>query len=73
MDEATGAVDERDLRFIVRLRDNPGDFFNDFSLMVTRLKPKGFEVAVAAARLEDAEGMAFLQRCTPLWPVIAGE
>jgi hypothetical protein len=68
--EETGAVDERDLRFVVRLRDNPGHFFNDFSLMVSRVAPKGLKVAVAAARLDDEEGMAFFQRCMPLWPVV---
>jgi hypothetical protein len=70
MDEATGAVDELDLRFVVRLRDNPGHFFNDFSLVVSQVAPKGCKVAVAAARLDDEEGMAFFQRCTPLWPVV---
>ena len=64
-------MDERGLRFLVRLRDSAGVFYNDIALMVTRLRPKGCEVLVAAARPEDAEGMAFLQRCTPLWPVIA--
>jgi hypothetical protein len=69
-DDATGAVDERDLRFVVRLRDHPGDFFNDFSLMAAKLAPEGCKVAVGAARADDEEGLAFFQRCTPLWPVV---
>jgi hypothetical protein len=69
-DETTGSVNERDLRFVVRLRDNPGAFFNDFSLMVARMAPKGREVYVGAAHPDDKEGLAFFQRCTPLWPVV---
>lgn len=71
IDEETKAIDRNDLRFIVRLRDHSGDFYNDFSLMVARLKPEDCQVLTAAASLEDEEGMEFLQRCTPLWPVLA--
>jgi hypothetical protein len=69
-DKATGAVNVRDLRLVVRLRDNPGHFYNDFSLMVRRMAPENLQVATAAANLDDPEGMAFFQRCQPLWPVV---
>lgn len=71
-DEATGAVDELDIRIIVRLRDNAGHFYNDFQLMVHKTVPKPYSVLVGAARMEDTAGMAFLERCTPLWPILKG-
>ena len=55
----------------VRLRDEPGHFYNDFRLMASRVTPKPYEVSIGAAREGDAEGMAFMLRCPPVWPVMS--
>jgi hypothetical protein len=57
------------LRFVLWLRSLDNDFFNDFGLMVGRLMPEGIGSAVGVVTEGDEAGMAFLQRCTPLWPV----
>lgn len=62
-----------DLRVFVRLRDQSGHFYNDFRLMASRVAPKPYEVSIGVANEDDEEGMAFIQRCTPVWPVIVGE
>ena len=70
LDDATGAVDELDIRIIVRLRDNAGHFYNDFQILVEKSVSKPYSVLVGAAQSEDTAGMEFLARCTPLWPVV---
>ena len=66
----TGQADELDLRVFVRLRDNPGHFYNDFRIMAERATPKPYRLSIGAAREGDKEGMAFFQRCAPVWPVL---
>jgi len=61
--------DPRELRFVLWLRSVDNDFFNDFGLMVGRLMPAGLESAVGVVMPDDEAGMAFLQRCKPIWPV----
>ena len=70
VDAPSGTVNESELRIIVRLRDNAGHFYNDFCMMVERLTPEDCKALVGVAEPEDEEGMAFLSRCTPLWPVV---
>ena len=62
-----------DLRVFVRLRDQSGHFYNDFRLLAARVTPKPYEVSIGVANGDDEEGMAFIQRCPPVWPVIAEE
>ena len=73
MDDATGAVDELDIRIIVRLRDNAGHFYNDFQHVVQKTPHAPYNVLVGAIEVEDTAGMAFLDRCTPLWPIMKME
>ena len=70
MDEATGAVDELDIRIIVRLRDNAGHFFNDFQHVVQKAVPKPYHARVGDIEPDHTAGLAFLDRCTPLWPIL---
>ena len=73
-DEATGRVDELDLRVLLRLRDNPGYFYNDFQIMVQKNTPKSYETFVgvpSAAQWEEPQ-MEFLRNATPVWPVMRG-
>lgn len=69
-EEASGALNDRELRIVVRLRDNAGHFYNDFCLMVEQRTPKDYQRMVGAAEPDNAEGMEFLARCTPVWPVV---
>lgn len=62
----------RNLRVMVRLRDQSGHFYYDFRLMASRVTPKPCEVFCGVANEDDAEGMDFLQRSPPLWPVFDG-
>lgn len=71
-DEATLAMDERDLRVLLRLRDNPGYFYNDFQIMVQKNTPKPYEafVGVPSAVNWAEPQMEFLRNATPVWPVL---
>jgi hypothetical protein len=69
-DEVTGAVDEGELQVAVWLREEESDLFNDFGLMVEKVAPPHLRVRCAAVSPEDGAGNDFLQRCTPLWPVV---
>jgi hypothetical protein len=69
-DDATGAVNELDLRITLRLRDNPGYFYNDFQMMVQKMTPKPYEAFVGVLPPENEEDLAFFQRCTPVWPIV---
>ena len=73
-DEATGQVDELDLRVLLRLRDNPGHFYNDFQIMVQKNTPKPYETLVGVPSAEQWEEpqMEFLRKATPVWPVMRG-
>jgi hypothetical protein len=68
----TNEVDELDLRIFVRLRDQPGHFYNDFRLMVSRAAPQSCRVSVGITQEDDEKGMAYIQSCTPVWPVMPG-
>jgi hypothetical protein len=71
-DEATGAVDELDLRVLLRLRDNPGYFYNDFQIMAQKNTPKPYEtlIGVPSAEAWEEPQMEFLREATPVWPVM---
>ena len=71
-DPETGEVLEQEYRTVLRLRDNSGHFYNDFSLMMGRSAPRNIETQTAGIEPDDAEGQAFLDRCTPLWPILKG-
>ena len=73
LDDATGAVDELDIRIIARLRDYAGHFFNDLQHVVQQAVPKPYKVGVGAIEPDDTAGLAFLDRCTPLWPILKKE
>jgi len=71
-DEATGAVDDKDLRVLLRLRDNPGYFYNDFQIMVHKNTAKPYKVLLgvpSAAQWEEPQ-MEFLRKATPVWPLV---
>jgi hypothetical protein len=72
--EATGAVDELDLRVLLRLRDNPGYFYNDFQIMTQKNTPKPYEsfVGMPSAEQWEEPQMEFLRQATPVWPVMRG-
>jgi hypothetical protein len=73
-DKATGAVGELDLRVLLRLRDNPGYFYNDFQIMAQKNTPKPYEayVGVPSAEQWEEPQMEFLRKATPVWPVMRG-
>lgn len=70
VDAQTGAVHEGESRLVVWLRGEKGDVYNDFRIMVDKLKPPYLRVACGAATSEEAATMEFLQGRTPLWPVV---
>ena len=59
---------------VLRLRDNPGYFYNDFQIMVQKNTPKPYEAFVGVPPAEQWEGpqMEFLREVTPVWPVMRG-
>lgn len=67
--EGSKEPDMTELRIVLWLRSLDNDFYNDFGLMLGRLLPKGMTSATAVMTEKDKEGMAFLQRNKPLWPV----
>ena len=72
-DPETDEVQEQEYRIFLRLRDNPGYFYNDFSLMLGRTAPRNIETQSGVVEPDDAKGQAFLDCCTPLWPILKGE
>jgi hypothetical protein len=70
VDKQTGKVDEGELRLMIWLRAEKGDLYNDFRLMVDKLKPPHLRVTCGASTSEDAAAVKFLQGRTPLWPVV---
>jgi hypothetical protein len=71
-DEKTGRIDELDLRVVLRLRDNPGYFYNDFQIMVQKMTPKPYDAytGVPSAEQWEQPQMEFLRKATPVWPVM---
>ncbi len=70
IDDETGKPNAREFRIILRLRDNAGHFYNDFCLVLEQTLSKEFARAVGVIEPDDEDGMKFLARCTPVWPVV---
>ena len=70
IDPEAGTYNARDLRVFVRLRDQSGHFYNDFRLMASRVTPEPYQVSIGVANEDDEAGVAFIQRCPPVWPVM---
>lgn len=58
------------IRLILWLRSTDNHFYNDFSLMAGRLVPPDQEIMTGVVTAEDEATLAFLQKQTPLWPVV---
>ncbi len=71
--DANGQPDQRDYRLVLRLRGLDNDFYNDFTLMAGKLMPAGVEFSCAVVTPDNEKALEFLQRCTPLWPVLSVE
>ncbi len=71
-DSETAQSDSSTYNFIVWLRHENDDFYNDFRLLVSKLIPDSCETICAAVTSEDQAALTYLQSCTPLWPEIAG-
>lgn len=71
-DAVTHQPDMSEWRLILRLRNEENDFFNDFGLLAVKLLPKGMKLNIATITDDDAQALDFLQKHTPLWPVLAG-
>jgi hypothetical protein len=69
----TGEVPGNDLRVILWLRQPDAIFYNDFCLMAQKLTPRYLEFYCASITSEDKHTVAFLQRQTPLWPLLKAE
>jgi hypothetical protein len=69
-DEAAGTVDTNDLRIVLWLRTTDDHFYNDFCLMVNGLVPRHLEWAVAVITAGNEVNLAFIQKQTPLWPIV---
>ncbi|HEV7405645.1 MAG TPA: SseB family protein [Chthoniobacteraceae bacterium] len=69
-DARTGKADEGELRLIVWLRDEKNDLFNDFLIMVEKLRPPYLRVNCAGVTSDATASVEYLQSCTPLWPVV---
>ena len=72
-DVKTGQVPGNDLRVILWLRQPDSIFYNDFCLMAQKLTPRHLEFYCASITSEDKNTVAFLQRQTPLWPLLKAE
>lgn len=72
-DPATGQVPGNDLRVVLWLRQADPVFYNDFCLMAQRLTPRHLEFYCAVVTPEDRDTVAFLQKQTPLWPLLKSE
>lgn len=72
-DETTGDYPGNDLHVILWLRGTDNDFYNDFCLMAQRLTPRHLDFCCGVITPEDTDGVAFLQRYSPLWPVMRKE
>lgn len=70
MDRGTGEYPANALTIILWLRETDSDFYNDFSLMVGRVKPLTLEIDCGVMTPDDVSGVTLLQTCTPLWPVM---
>lgn len=70
-DEATGQWDESEFRIIVWLRHQNDHFYNDFHLLVGKLCPERYGCSIGVVTSDkDEASLAYLQTCTPLWPVM---
>lgn len=58
------------IRLVLWLRSTDNPFYNDFSLMAGRLVPDNLEIMTGIVTAEDEATLAFLQKQTPLWPVV---
>lgn len=65
--------DFTELRMILRLRNMDNHFYNDFCLMVSRLLPKHLDFAAGVMTEDNEDGMEFLNRNKPLWPVMPAQ
>ena len=70
MDPQTGQYPGNDLRVILWLRSADNEFYNDFCLMAQKLTPLHLEFYCAVITTEDSQGVAFLQKNKPLWPLM---
>ena len=52
------------------LREEKGDLYNDFLLMIEQLRPPYLRVTCAGVTSEDKALMEFLKGRPPLWPVV---
>lgn len=73
VDETTGEVPGDDLRVILWLRHADHVFYNDFCLMAQKLAPRHLDFYGAMITSDDAQAVAFLQKHTPLWPLLKSE
>lgn len=71
--EKGSAIDFNDVRLVLWLRESDDHFYNDFAVMVGKIAPPYLRVTchgVTAGNPEHAGTLAFLHRCTPLWPSV---
>jgi hypothetical protein len=71
-DPQTHQPDMRQWRIMLRLRNEENDFYNDLGLLARKLLPKSVDLNIATVTGDDAQALDFLQKHTPLWPVLAG-
>jgi hypothetical protein len=47
--------------------------YNDFGLLIGKLLPDRYRCSAALVTSDKhTDGVAYLQTCTPIWPVMAG-
>jgi hypothetical protein len=66
----TGEVDDGELRLMLWLREEKGDLYHDFRLMIDKVKPPHLRVTCGGVTPGETAAIEFLQGRTPLWPVV---
>jgi hypothetical protein len=66
----TGEVNKGELRLMLWLREEKGDLYNDFRLMVGKVTPPYLQVTFGGVTPGETAAIEFLRGRTPLWPVV---
>jgi hypothetical protein len=68
--DTSSAIDFNNLRLVAWLRAADTDFYNDLAVMVGKVTPAWLRTTCSGVTSANTETVEFLQRCTPLWPVV---
>ncbi len=70
VDPATGIVDETDLRIVLWAKHRDDAFFSDLGIIARASNPPVQKLSLGIVDHHNPDGIAFLQKCKPVWPVL---